>query len=135
MTRGIIFVPVHELSDWDSYDKRKVESLEKLKSQYGSNFDFIGAKAKEIFMNLKQFLIEKNKKGEWIPKKGDGFKAICLLGKGDVRGIGSSGTKESRDLMLASVKDYVVEYCSELNGKKEEETNEDEEVEIVTSGE
>jgi hypothetical protein len=135
MTRGIIFVPVHELSDWDSYDKRKVESLEKLKSQYGSNFDFIGAKAKEIFMNLKQFLIEKNKKGEWIPKKGDGFKAICLLGKGDVRGIGSSGTKESRDLMLASVKDYVVEYCSDLNGKKEEETNEDEEVEIVTSGE
>jgi hypothetical protein len=127
MTRGIIFVPVHELTDWESYDKRKVDSLNKLKSQYGSNFDFIGTKAKEIFESLKEVMIEKNKLGTWVPKKGADFKAICLLGRNGVKGIGSSGTNESRELMIASIKNYVVEYCNELNESREDE------VDIVTS--
>ena len=126
MTRGIIFVPVHELKDWESYDKRKMGSLEKLKSQYGSNFDFIGAKSKEIFESLKDFLVEKNKKNEWVVKRGNDFKAICLLGRNGIRGIGSSGTNESRDLMIATIKNYASEYCVELNKVKETD------VEVIT---
>jgi len=131
MTRGIVFIPVHELEDWESYDKRKVESLEKLKSQYGSNFDFIGAKSKEIFDNLKDFLIEKDKKKNWVIRKGNDFKAICLIGKNGVKGIGSSGTKELRDLMISTIKNYAIEYAEELNKAKEEEN----EVDIVTPSE
>lgn len=116
MTRGIIFVPVNELSDWESYDKRKVASLEKLKAQYGSNFDFIGAKSKEIFESLKEFLVETNKQGVLVPRKGNDFKAICLLGKNGIRGIGSSGTNESRALMIATIKNYTIDYCNELAG-------------------
>ena len=99
----------------DLYDKRKVESLEKLKAQYGSNFDYIGAKAKEIFEGLKDYLVEKDKSKKWVVKKGNDFKAVCLLGKNGVKGIGSSGTHESRELMLASVKSLVLEYVAELN--------------------
>jgi hypothetical protein len=116
ITRGIIFVPVDDLlNDLILYDKRKVESLDKLKSQYGSNFDFIGTKAKEIFDKLKEYLIEKNKKNDWVPKKGVAFKTICLLGKGTIKGIGSSGTSEFRELMIESVKNNVIDYCEELN--------------------
>jgi hypothetical protein len=132
-TRGIIFVPVGDLLDeLVLYDKRKDESLEKLKKQYGSNFDFIGTKAKEIFEQLKQFMVEKNKKGEWVVKKGIAFKKICLLGKGEVKGIGSSGTADSRDLMMESIREYALDYCVELS-KKEDSVEED--VEIVTSEE
>lgn len=119
--RGIIFVPVNDLLDLDLYDKRKVESLEKLKSQYGSNFDYIGSKAKEIFENLKDYLIEKNKLGKWVVKKGNDFKSVCLLGKNGVKGIGSSGTHEARDLMLASVKSLATDYVNELNNVSEED--------------
>lgn len=112
MTRGIIFIPVENIKDWAEYDKRKVQSLEKLKSQYGSNFDFIGTKAKEIFENLKEYLTEKDKAGNLAPRKGNDFKAICLLGHNGVQGIGSSGTKESRDLMLATIKNLTQEYCA-----------------------
>jgi hypothetical protein len=120
ITRGIIFVPVNDLPDMEingKYDTRKMESLEKLKKQYGSNFDYIGTKAKEIFDALKEHLIEKNKLGQYQPKKGNDFKAICLLGKGEIKGIGSSGTKEARDLMLSTIKTYVTEYSNELNGE------------------
>lgn len=119
--RGIIFVPVNDLLDLDLYDQRKVESLEKLKSQYGSNFDYIGSKAKEIFENLKDYLIEKNKLGKWVVKKGNDFKSVCLLGKNGVKGIGSSGTHEARDLMLASVKSLATDYVNELNNVSEED--------------
>lgn len=119
--RGIIFVPVNDLLDLDLYDKRKVESLKKLKSQYGSNFDFIGTKAKELFDLLKDYLVEKNKKGEWVNKKGNDFKTVCLLGHGDIKGIGSSGTAEFRDLMMGKIKEHVIDYCKELNEKKEDE--------------
>ena len=136
MCRGIIFVPVQELEDWESYDKRKVESLEKLKSQYGSNFDFIGTKAKEIYENLKDFLVEKNKKKEWAVKKGNDFKAICKIGKNGIKGIGSSGTNEFRDIMISTIKDYCVEYCEKLNTEKEDEIKgKDDETQIITSEE
>lgn len=111
ITRGIIFVPVDDLTDLDLYDARKMESLEKLKSRYGSNFDYISTKAKEIFESLKEHLIEKNKQEQYQVKKGNAFKAICLLGHGDIKGIGSSGTKEARDLMLATIKNYAIEYA------------------------
>lgn len=128
--RGIIFVPVHELKNLELYDKRKDESLAKLKAQYGSNFDYIGTKAKEMFEALKDFLVEKNKKGEVVPKKGNDFKAICLLGKNGVKGIGSSGTAEARAIMIATIKSHVEEYVQELKSNKDEE-----DVEIVTKGE
>jgi len=141
-TRGIIFVPVADLLDeLVLYDKRKDESLEKLKKQYGSNFDFIGTKAKEIYEQLKQFMVEKNKKGEWVVKKGIAFKKICLLGKGEVKGIGSSGTADSRDLMMESIREYALDYCVELSKEEErvdcekEIVKEIEEDTIVTSEE
>lgn len=119
--RGIIFVPVHELTNLELYDKRKDESLAKLKAQYGSNFDYIGTKAKELFDALKDFLVEKNKKGEIVAKKGNDFKAICLLGKNGVKGIGSSGTAEARAIMIATIKSHVEEYVAELKANKEED--------------
>jgi len=128
--RGIIFVPVHELKNLELYDKRKDESLAKLKAQYGSNFDYIGTKAKEMFDVLKDFLIEKNKEGEVVAKKGNDFKAICLLGKKGVKGIGSSGTKEARDIMMSTIKSHVEEYVQELKIVKE-----DDEIKIETSEE
>lgn len=123
-TRGIIFVPVGDLLDeLVLYDKRKDESIEKLKKQYGGNFDFIGTKSKELFNLLKDYLVEKNKKGEWVNKKGNDFKTVCLLGHGDIKGIGSSGTAEFRDLMMGRIKEHVIDYCKELNEKKEDEIN------------
>jgi len=127
MTRGIIFVPFPDLNELDLYDKRKVESLEKLKSQYGSNFDFIGTKAKEIYDNLKEFLVEKNKKGEWVAKRGIAFSTICLLGAKGIKGIGSSGTREFRELMIESIKNNVKDYCEELNETAEEEQSKNKE--------
>jgi hypothetical protein len=128
MTRGIIFVPIINIEHMALYDKRKDESLEKLKSQYGSNFDFIGTKAKELFNALKEHMIVKNKTGKWVCKKGNDFKAICILGKKGMKGIGSSHTKEARELMISSIKSLCEDYCNELNEdviQNKEETNEE----------
>lgn len=83
-----------------------------------------------MFDALKDFLIEKNKKNEIVAKKGNDFKAICLLGKNGIKGIGSSGTAEARAIMMATIKSHVEEYVQELKSNKDEE-----DVEIVTKEE
>ncbi|MEI7961181.1 MAG: hypothetical protein WCI04_02495 [archaeon] len=117
MTRGIIFVPVDDLTNQEQYNKRKDDSLAKLKKQYGSNFDYIGTKAKEIFDQLKDEMITKDKNGKYIVKKGDEFKAICFLGEGEVKGIGSSGTEASRTLTFGKIKGHLSKYVAKLNSE------------------
>lgn len=117
--RGILEIPVQEETELKEYDKRKNLSLENLKVQYGKNFNYIYGKAKELFEPLKEYLVKKNSKNEWVAKKGMERRTICLLGTHGIKGFGSSRTNEFREMLISEVGMLAEQYSEKLNQKKE----------------
>lgn len=116
--RGILEIPIQEEAEIEEYNKRKNISLENLKVKYGKNFNYIEGVAKELFEPLKEHLIKKNPKNEWVAKKGIELKTICLLGTHGIKGFGSSRIIDFRKMLISQVGMLAGEYSEELNQKK-----------------
>jgi len=117
--RAILEIPLQKEEEIEEYNKTKNISLENLKVKYGKNFCYIEGKAKELFEPLKEYLVKKNSKNEWIAKKGIELKTICLLGTHGIKGFGSSRTIEFREMLISQVGTLAEEYSEKLNQKKE----------------